>query len=86
MAGLGFNIGDKLINFGENLVGGIVDNAEAIAEGTVDLVLPDKISSKLKTDYIKSFIVEMLPIFIFVVYYFYYQQMLEYHHKWNYLW
>ena len=86
MAGLGIKVGDKLINFGENLVGGIVDNAEAIAEGAVDLVLPDQISSKLKTDYIKSFIVEMLPIFIFVVYVFYYQQMLEYTHKWNYLW
>ena len=58
---------------GESILGGIVNNAEVIAEGAVELVLPDQVTSKLKKDYIKSFIVEILPIFLFVVYYNYYQ-------------
>lgn len=67
------NLGGGLIDMGENILGGIVNNAEVIAEGAVELVLPDQVTSKLKKDYIKSFIVEILPIFLFVMYYNYYQ-------------
>lgn len=67
------NLGGGLVDMGENILGGIVNNAEVIAEGAVELVLPDKLTSKLKKDYIKSFIVEILPIFLFMIYYNYYQ-------------
>ena len=49
-------------------------------------MLPDQVTSKLKKDYIKSIILELLPIVIFFAYYNYYLQMKEHDHKWNFLW
>lgn len=86
LAKKGLDVGGGLLNFGENIVGDLVNNAEAIAEGAVDLVLPDAVSGKLKKDYIKSYIIELLPILVFITYIFYYQSMQEHYHKLNYLW
>ena len=72
LAKKGLDVGGGLLNFGENIVGDLVNNAEAIAEGAVDLVLPDAVSGKLKKDYIKSYIIELLPILVFITYIFYY--------------
>ena len=66
------HVGDDLLNLGENLIGDVADNTEDIVKGAIEFVLPGQLTENLKKDYIVSFVLEMLPILVFVMYYNYY--------------